>query len=129
MEDSHIAHLDLLKGIHLFAVFDGHGGKQEFFSLQPFLWPGSLRRTQIRALWLKVTSVEQFSNLSLLGHEVAMFCQKHMGPELLKQEAFKKGDYGKALKETFLLLDKMMRTTSGKEQLHKFSKQSPIPKK
>lgn len=26
MEDTHIAHVDLLKGVHLFGVFDGHGG-------------------------------------------------------------------------------------------------------
>lgn len=28
MEDAHIAHLDIDKNCSLFAVFDGHGGKQ-----------------------------------------------------------------------------------------------------
>ncbi len=58
-----------------------------------------------------------------------MFVQKHMPSELLKLDSFKKGDYGKALKEIFLLMDKMMCTLSGKEELKKFSKLSPVPKK
>ena len=31
MEDTHIAHIDLVKGIHLFGVFDGHGGELHIF--------------------------------------------------------------------------------------------------
>ena len=33
MEDSHIAHTDLDNGVSLFGVFDGHGGKSLFHSL------------------------------------------------------------------------------------------------
>lgn len=28
MEDAHICHLNIVTGIHLFAVFDGHGGSE-----------------------------------------------------------------------------------------------------
>lgn len=28
MEDAHIVQLDLDKDIHLFAIFDGHGGRE-----------------------------------------------------------------------------------------------------
>jgi len=28
MEDSHICHLDVEKGVHFFGVFDGHGGNE-----------------------------------------------------------------------------------------------------
>lgn len=96
MEDTHITHLDMVKGFHLFAVFDGHGGK---------------------------------SILHLIGHEVALFCKRHMVNELVKLESFMKGDYPKALKECFLLLDKMIASSSGKEELQKLSKVSPLPKK
>ena len=39
MEDTHIAHIDLIKGIHLFGVFDGHGGEEYFLFLKwyPYL--------------------------------------------------------------------------------------------
>ena len=28
MEDSHIAALNVIEGVHVFGVFDGHGGKE-----------------------------------------------------------------------------------------------------
>jgi len=28
MEDAHICHTDIVKDIHIFAVFDGHGGSE-----------------------------------------------------------------------------------------------------
>ena len=52
-----------------------------------------------------------------------------MVSELIKLDSFIKGDYPKALKECFLLLDKMISSSSGKEMLQKLSKQSPLPKK
>ncbi len=57
-----------------------------------------------------------------------MFCQKHMTAELMKLDSFKKGDYSKALKEIFLVMDRMMKTSHGREELQKLSKVSPIPK-
>ncbi len=39
------------------------------------------------------------------GQEVAKFCEKHLVPELKANEAFKKGDYRKALTEVFLKID------------------------
>lgn len=29
MEDAHISKLNLIEGVHLFAVFDGHGGTHQ----------------------------------------------------------------------------------------------------
>ena len=66
MEDTHIAHVDLLKGVHLFGVFDGHGGNFQLPKLKIY---------------------------DKLGHEVAVFVQKHMATELLKLEEFKTGNY------------------------------------
>ena len=60
---------------------------------------------------------------------MGLFCKKHIVSELIKLDSFIKGDYPKALKECFLLLDKMISSSSGKEMLQKLSKQSPLPKK
>lgn len=57
-----------------------------------------------------------------------MYCQKHLPSELLKLESFKKGDLAKALKECFIVIDKMMKTSHGRDELQKMSKMSPLPK-
>ena len=44
-----------------------------------------------------------------------MYCQKHLPSEILKLESFKKGDFAKALKESFIVIDKMMKTSHGRE--------------
>lgn len=44
-----------------------------------------------------------------------MYCQKHLTSELMKLDSFKKGDFPKALKESFITIDKMMKTTHGRD--------------
>lgn len=56
MEDAHLANLEIIENVSLFAVFDGHGGA-----------------------------------------EVAKFCKQYFLAELLKNAAFKNGDYKTAL--------------------------------
>jgi len=51
------------------------------------------------------------------GHEVAKFVTNHFTEELLKNAAYKSGDYGKALSETFLRMDELLRTSEGRREL------------
>ncbi len=94
MEDSHVAHLDVDKGVSVFGVFDGHGGK-------PSRYP--------------------HSNLILLpGREVALFVKEKF-IEIFKQTAgFKSRDWAAALKETFISIDKQLGGPDGQKQLVKF---------
>ena len=51
------------------------------------------------------------------GKEVAIFVANHFVNELKKNNNFKKKDFIKALKETFLALDKIMETPNGMKEL------------
>ena len=51
------------------------------------------------------------------GKEVAQFVKKHFTQELINNPNYKKGDYKRALTETFLRMDEMMNEKSGKEEL------------
>ena len=42
------------------------------------------------------------------GAEVAKFCAKHMGPELVNLASFGAGDFDNALKEAFHRMDRML---------------------
>lgn len=59
------------------------------------------------------------------GQEVAKFVEKHLIVELKANEAFKKGDYRKALTEVFLKLDQMLLTDVGKKELAKYATKGP----
>lgn len=85
MEDAHIHSVDIgsTKGIDVFGVFDGHGGK-----------------------------------------EVSQFVKAHFVEYLEANDSFKSGDYKTALKENFLKMDQLMRTTQGKLELTQFAKKS-----
>lgn len=76
MEDAHICATNVKENVHLFAVFDGHGGP-----------------------------------------EVARFCGRRFVEELQKNESFKQGAYGEALKENFLHMDELLRSAEGIEEL------------
>jgi len=76
MEDAHIAKFNIAEDVHIFGVFDGHGGK-----------------------------------------EVASYVERHFIHELLLNENFKKGNYPKALTETFLRMDELMETPEGSKEL------------
>lgn len=51
------------------------------------------------------------------GKEVARFVERHFIEELLSCTAFKNGDYGQALTDTFLRMDELLQTTEGKKEL------------
>lgn len=56
------------------------------------------------------------------GVEVAKFCENHIVNQLSSNEDFKKKNYEKALKETFLKLDHMLISPAGKKELDKIGK-------
>jgi len=51
------------------------------------------------------------------GKEVARYVEKHFIEELQKNESFQKGDYEKALNDTFLRIDVLLSTPEGKKEL------------
>jgi serine/threonine protein phosphatase PrpC len=51
------------------------------------------------------------------GKEVAQFVKKHFTQDLINNPNYKKGDYKKALTETFLRMDELMYEKSGKDEL------------
>ena len=57
------------------------------------------------------------NKLKLLGPEVAAYVAKHFEPVLTKDPLFKKGDYGKALYNTFLEMDVLLRSPMGRKEL------------
>ncbi len=58
------------------------------------------------------------------GKEVSQFVKAHFVEELEKNTNFKNGLYKEALKENFLKMDEIMRTTQGKLELSQFAKKS-----
>ena len=58
------------------------------------------------------------------GCEVARFVEHHFVEELKKQESYRKGDFKNALIDTFLALDRMVLTDSGKKELALISKKN-----
>jgi protein phosphatase 1G len=85
MEDSHISDISVGNNgkIHVFGVFDGHGGK-----------------------------------------EVAQFVKNHFTEELMQNNSYKNGNIKKALAETFLRMDQMLTTNTGKIELKMFAQKS-----
>lgn len=85
MEDAHITDISVGDSgqFDVFAVFDGHGGK-----------------------------------------EVSQFAKAHFTQELLSNLNFKSGDIRTALVETFLKIDDLLQTPSGKEELIEYAKKS-----
>ena len=51
------------------------------------------------------------------GHEVAKFVTNHFVDELLKNASFKNAAYEKALSETFLRMDEILKTPEGRKEL------------
>ena len=58
------------------------------------------------------------------GKEVSQFVKAHFTAEFLKNQNLKKGDVKKALTETFLKMDDLMREAQGKLELREFAKKS-----
>jgi protein phosphatase 1G len=90
MEDSHIANLKIGKGIYLFGVFDGHGGKPDSLTEKIYC---------------------------LIGGEVAEFVKRHFTEELVKNSNFKNKQYELALQENFMQMDKIMLKPEGYKEL------------
>lgn len=51
------------------------------------------------------------------GAQCSAFVERHFPNELKNNENFKKGEYEKALKETFLKMDELLMTEQGKKQI------------
>lgn len=58
------------------------------------------------------------------GQEVAKFCAKHFAKTLRNNEAFKAGDYAKALEQTFLKMDELILAEEGQEELKRMKMDS-----
>jgi len=56
------------------------------------------------------------------GQEVSKFVQHNFESSLLKNASFQQGDYGKALYETFLLMDQLLRSSEGQQELAQYKK-------
>ena len=54
------------------------------------------------------------------GPEVAKFCAKYFGKELLQNKNFQSGDYKKALEENFLKMDEILMGPDGPKLLKEF---------
>lgn len=57
-----------------------------------------------------------------LGNEVADFTKEHLVAELKNLQSFKNGDYEQALKDIYLRIDEMLKTTYGKQKLQSYKK-------
>ena len=110
MEDAHVAEYNIAPNVHIFGVFDGHGGKNAKISPSPRPEPNNF----LSSYFCKSTSLTVELNL---GKEVAIFVAKNLVKTLLENESFKKKDYEKALTETFLKLDELLLSEPGKKEL------------
>jgi serine/threonine protein phosphatase PrpC len=59
------------------------------------------------------------------GKEVAIFVSRHLGEELVKNPKYQSGRYDQALIETYLKLDTMLMTESGRKELYRICKDLP----
>ena len=76
MEDEHFVELNLEPGIHIFGVFDGHGGR-----------------------------------------EVATFAKDYFVENLVISPDWHRRDYKRALINTFLKMDRLMRSKNGQKEI------------
>ena len=56
------------------------------------------------------------------GAEVAKFCENHFVKELQKDTDFKEGNYEQALKNVFLVLDRLLLRPNGRKELLRYSR-------
>lgn len=56
------------------------------------------------------------------GNEVADFVKEHLAAELKNLASFKQGDYDQALKDIYLRIDEMLKTSYGKTKLQSYKK-------
>lgn len=59
-----------------------------------------------------------------VGNEVADFVKEHLVTELKSLQSFKQGDYDQALKDIYLRIDEMLKTSYGKSKLMTYKKSS-----
>jgi serine/threonine protein phosphatase PrpC len=110
MEDSHIS--DLGQGsnnnIHIFGVFDGHGGKKKYKKILKKL----------------IKNKKKLIKYIIIGEEVSLFVKKHFTEYINQNKNFKNGNLKEALKENFLKMDELMIEAEGKLELKKYAKVS-----
>ena len=51
------------------------------------------------------------------GEQVAYFCERYMAQLLMQSEDYQKGDYGKALEDTFVELDYLLINEEGQARM------------
>jgi len=56
------------------------------------------------------------------GHEVAVFVKEHFKSNLIKNAAYKSGDFKKALEQVFVKMDRLLQTDKGKVELAAYMK-------
>ena len=61
------------------------------------------------------------------GSEVAKYCERNFLKMLQANEDFQKGEYEKALKTTFVGIDRQLLTKEGKKELEKIGRQDAPP--
>ena len=55
------------------------------------------------------------------GNQVAEFVRDNFVKEMIKLKSYKDADYSTALKETFIQMDELMKTSSVKKELKKYT--------
>jgi serine/threonine protein phosphatase PrpC len=55
------------------------------------------------------------------GNQVAEYVRDNFVKELVKMKSYKDADYGTALRETFIQMDELMKTTAVKKELKKYT--------
>jgi len=61
------------------------------------------------------------------GDEVAKFVEKHFESSLTNNNSFKQQDYGKALYETFLLMDELLKSPEGQKEIAQYQQNPTGP--
>ena len=67
------------------------------------------------------TKIEWYS-YGIIGNEVADFVKEHLVQELKNLQSFKNGDYDQALKDIYLRMDDMLKTSYGNQKLASYRK-------
>ena len=63
MEDAHIHKLDLANDVHIFGVFDGHGGKEVALFVEKYFIDELLKNPNYNQLKFKEALTETFINM------------------------------------------------------------------
>ena len=107
-------------------VESGQNEKLRFTTCEMQGWRRFMEDTKLTHL-----SLEGYEHLSLFGvfdghggDEVAKYVEKHFVQEFLKRGSLKEKDIGKALKETFIQMDLLLKTNAAIEEQLKYKQEA-----